>query len=91
MLFRSNREAAALGVPVYSLFRGKLGAVDKYLAAQGRLHLINTVQDVRTKIVVKRWERPESPQRGDRPALQSIVDSVVTILTGVHATAMVPQ
>jgi uncharacterized protein len=86
-----NREAAALGVPVYSLFRGKLGAVDKYLAAQGRLHLINTVQDVRTKIIVRRWERPESPQRGDRPALQSIVDSVVTILTGVHATAMVPQ
>ena len=26
-----NREAAALGVPVYSIFRGKLGAVDKYL------------------------------------------------------------
>ena len=25
-----NREAAALGVPVYSIFRGKLGAVDRY-------------------------------------------------------------
>ena len=24
-----NREAAALGVPVYSIFRGKIGAVDK--------------------------------------------------------------
>lgn len=26
-----NREAAALGVPVYSIFRGKIGAVDRYL------------------------------------------------------------
>ena len=30
-----NREAAALGVPVYSIFRGKLGAVDRYLARGG--------------------------------------------------------
>ena len=28
-----NREAAALGVPVYSIFRGKIGAVDRYLSA----------------------------------------------------------
>ena len=27
-----NREAAALRVPVYSIFRGRMGAVDKYLA-----------------------------------------------------------
>ena len=27
-----NREAAALGVPVYSIFRGKTGAVDRYLS-----------------------------------------------------------
>src|ERR1039458_4176378 len=26
-----NREAAALGVPVYSIFRGEIGAVDRYL------------------------------------------------------------
>ena len=34
-----NREAAALGVPVYSIFRGKIGAVDQYLADTGRLML----------------------------------------------------
>jgi uncharacterized protein len=32
-----NREAAALGVPVYSIFRGTIGAVDHYLAETGRL------------------------------------------------------
>src|SRR5262249_25544749 len=45
-----NREAAALGVPVYSIFRGKIGAVDHYLAKSGRLVLVESVEEVRTKI-----------------------------------------
>ncbi|BFU93236.1 MAG: hypothetical protein NTAFB01_44230 [Nitrospira sp.] len=45
-----NREAAALGVPVYSIFRGQLGAVDRYLADHGRLTLIETPADVRARI-----------------------------------------
>ena len=50
-----NREAAALGVPVYSIFRGTLGAVDKYLAERGRLVMIQTEGDVESKIdLVKR-------------------------------------
>jgi predicted glycosyltransferase len=32
-----NREAVALGVPVYSTFEGRLGAVDERLIAEGRL------------------------------------------------------
>jgi predicted glycosyltransferase len=32
-----NREAAALGVPVYTVFAGRLGAVDEQLLADGRL------------------------------------------------------
>src|SRR5207247_4353011 len=42
-----NREAAALGVPVYSIFRGRIGAVDRYLSATGRLVLLESVEDVR--------------------------------------------
>src|SRR3989442_14979658 len=38
-----NREAAALGVPVYSIFRGKIGAVDHYLSMRGRLVLLESV------------------------------------------------
>jgi uncharacterized protein len=33
-----NREAVALGVPVYSTFEGRLGAVDEQLIGDGRLH-----------------------------------------------------
>ena len=32
-----NREAVALGVPVYTTFAGRLGAVDETLIREGRL------------------------------------------------------
>jgi predicted glycosyltransferase len=35
-----NREAVALGVPVYTVFAGKLGGVDEQLMADGRLQLL---------------------------------------------------
>ena len=34
-----NREAAALGVPVYSIFRGKIGAVDRELQKRRKADL----------------------------------------------------
>jgi predicted glycosyltransferase len=48
-----NREAAALGIPVYSIFRGPTGAVDIHLAHQKRLTLIETVEDVDQKILIQ--------------------------------------
>lgn len=75
-----NREAAALGVPVYSVFRGKIGAVDKYLEKNGRLTLIEEVKDVRAKILLERRDRPAQPENTVRPALQTIIENIVTIL-----------
>jgi len=49
-----NREAAALGVPVYSIFRGPIGAVDRFLTTTGRLHFIETPSDVHKIKVEKR-------------------------------------
>src|SRR5208283_5511531 len=54
-----NREAAALGVPVYSIFRGEIGAVDRYLAESARLVLLEKVEDLSSKINLRRWERPK--------------------------------
>jgi predicted glycosyltransferase len=45
-----NREAAALEIPVYSLFRGTMGAVDRHLAEMGRLVLLESEQDVCEKL-----------------------------------------
>ncbi|MEA2209639.1 MAG: uncharacterized protein QOF54_2116, partial [Solirubrobacteraceae bacterium] len=36
-----NREAVALGVPVYTTFQGRLGAVDERLIAQGRMRRLD--------------------------------------------------
>jgi uncharacterized protein len=46
-----NREAAALGVPVYTTFGGRLGGVDEELIRQGRLFPIT---DPRALVVRKR-------------------------------------
>ncbi len=37
-----NREAVALGTPVYSVFEGRLGAVDERLIAEGRLKRLHS-------------------------------------------------
>ncbi len=41
-----NREAAALGTPVWSMFEGRLGGVDEQLVRQGRLRLLRDLDDV---------------------------------------------
>jgi predicted glycosyltransferase len=41
-----NREAVALGTPVFTTFEGRLGAVDERLIAAGRLHKLESVDEV---------------------------------------------
>jgi uncharacterized protein len=41
-----NREAVALGTPVFTVFEGRLGAVDERLIAEGRLRRLQTAEDV---------------------------------------------
>jgi uncharacterized protein len=73
-----NREAAAMGVPVYSIFRGKLGAVDRYLSQTGRLSLIESRADVSAKIKVEKRQHRASPEPS--PALSEIVATIEDLL-----------
>jgi predicted glycosyltransferase len=41
-----NREAVALGTPVFTVFEGRLGAVDERLIAEGRLRRLRSADDV---------------------------------------------
>jgi predicted glycosyltransferase len=41
-----NREAVALGTPVWTMFQGRLGAVDAALIADGRLRVLARADDV---------------------------------------------
>jgi uncharacterized protein len=56
-----NREAAVLGTPVWSIFEGRLGAVDELLVHQGRLRLLRDPGD----IVVAYKDRAASPALRD--------------------------
>ena len=41
-----NREAVALGTPVYTIFSGRMGAVDEQLVREGRLRLLDAPDDL---------------------------------------------
>ena len=53
-----NREAAVLGTPVWSVFEGRLGAVDEELMRQGRLRMLERPEDL---VIAKK------PEGGGRP------------------------
>lgn len=55
-----NREAAALGVPVYSIFRGPICSVDRYLEREGRLTFISSLKDIENIRLEKR--KPTMPR-----------------------------
>lgn len=74
-----NREAAALGVPVYSIFRGPLGSVDRHLSETHRLVLIETAEDVRTRIELKKRVRNDEEWKKQSPALNFIVETIISI------------
>jgi predicted glycosyltransferase len=74
-----NREAAALCIPVYSLFRGTMGAVDKHLAETGRLVLLESEQDVRKKLKLV----PRSKVLASRPRQHATLDAVVNHISAV--------
>lgn len=75
-----NREAAALGVPVYSIFRGKTGAVDRMLEREGKLTMIRNAEEVWTKIRLVRREKNKSLDNQPRPALQDIISHIEDII-----------
>jgi predicted glycosyltransferase len=74
-----NREAAALGVPVYSTFRGPTGAVDRWLASQGRLTLLESAADVRARLVLAKRDRSRPPPSAGRAALEAIVAHIARV------------
>jgi dTDP-4-amino-4,6-dideoxygalactose transaminase/predicted glycosyltransferase len=82
-----NREAAALDVPVYSTFRGKIGAVDRYLNEAGRLVLLEGADDVPAKLQLTRRQRPAQPGRLERGTLGSIVKQIVVLMQAGDSTS----
>lgn len=74
-----NREAAALHVPVYSVFRGKIGAVDHQLQKEGRLMLIENAAQV-DAIALTRRAVAGTNGTGKPLALEKVVNNVISIV-----------
>jgi predicted glycosyltransferase len=68
-----NREAVALGTPVYTTFAGRLGAVDEQLVAEGRLRVLRSPGEI---AVARKPAPPAAPTRD--PSL--LLDLMLTAL-----------
>jgi len=61
-----NREAVALGTPVWTTFEGRLGGVDEQLIAAGRMRKLQTAEEL---VLAKRDHRGDSERVRRDPAL----------------------
>jgi predicted glycosyltransferase len=75
-----NRESAALGVPVYSVFRGPIGAVDRQLEREGRLRLLASIDQVDSDVVIRKRPRKGLPSSKPGQALADIISHIESIL-----------
>jgi predicted glycosyltransferase len=72
-----NREAVALGTPVFTVFEGRLGAVDERLIQEGRLMRLSSADQVQLS---KRRESAGGQRERRDPQL--LVDLLVSALEG---------
>jgi len=66
-----NREAAVLGTPAYSVFAGKLAAVDRTLVAEGSLRLLQSADDL-ARLPLQEKAVAAPPQIGDALLMQFV-------------------
>ncbi len=75
-----NREAVALGVPAFSPFAGRMGAVDARLIADGRMVRLEDAAD----LVLQHRDRGAAPPMRD-PAV------LLELILGARSTALPPR
>ncbi len=68
-----NREAVALGTPVYTTFSGRMGAVDEHLVAERRLRTLDDPSGIAVE-----HKQPDAPRATRDPAL--LLDLLLTAL-----------
>jgi predicted glycosyltransferase len=70
-----NREAVALGTPVYTTFEGRPGAVDERLIAEGRLRRLGSASEL-DLLPRPRAARPARVRRDPRVLLELLLSAV---------------
>lgn len=75
-----NREAAALGIPVYTIFKGKIGDVDRYLSDTNRLTIISSVDEIKDKLKLEKRHKPAKLDNLNSLALHSITEDLKNLV-----------
>lgn len=75
-----NREAACMGVPVCTIFKGPMGSVDRYLIEEGRLQVLDSAEQLKT-MCIEKIPRPNlAAKRHVRERIvQSIGEAILSI------------
>jgi uncharacterized protein len=73
------REAAYLGLPAYSIFKSRIGGVDRYLESIGRVRLIDSPDALRA---IELTNAPElTPLRGNPALLDELAEIVLSTVS----------
>ena len=75
-----NREAAVLGTPVWSIFEGRLGAVDEMLVRKGRLKILRDPEQVSVE-----RKPPDALERRTGRDLRDLMALVIPGLSGTRS------
>jgi uncharacterized protein len=76
-----TREAAILGVPSYSFFRGRAGRVDEALESEGRLVMLREPRDVAQKLDLRR-RNPSPPRLENGPLVGFVTAEILAAARG---------
>ena len=76
-----NREAVALGAPVWTTFEGRLGAVDEGLIAAGRLRRLETPEQLEL-VKAPAGGRPERRRRDPEVLVEALLSPLLRRRTG---------
>jgi predicted glycosyltransferase len=72
-----NREAVVLGTPVYSLFMGRLGSVDRFLINSGKMIRIKDCFKIKWIKIIKKNPLENKYQWARRDLIAEIVDRIL--------------
>ncbi|MBC8042271.1 MAG: DUF354 domain-containing protein [Rhizobacter sp.] len=70
-----NREAALLGVPVYSIFAGEQGALDQYMEEAGMIRFIRSPEAIE-RIVLRKRLRGEAPHQISQSVEKTVIEKI---------------
>jgi uncharacterized protein len=78
-----NREAATLGTPVYTVFKGLWGSVDQYLVETGKMTRIEASADIKKICVVRKQKDPSVAEQlfqAGSGLLDSLIGKIMAVV-----------